>query len=161
MNRFHWHHSLTPLSHQNHIDKLKKVHNFYSCWQFSKLCKHKPWQRGNEWNSSWQVSHFSPWMLALQLHFPSLSHCSVNDPSALQTQAKNGICQIMYNLGQYIWNHLLSQGGRFGQGWLWDSVSFFSEHILLLVLVALPQVAEQVLQSDQSPDDSPVTNFQK
>ena len=108
---------------------------------FLLFSKHKPWQRGNEWNSSWQVSHFSPWMLALQLHFPSSSHCSVKDPSPLQTQA--------------------SQGGRFGQGWLWVSVSFFSEHILLLVLVALPQVAEQVLQSDQSPNDSPVTKINK
>ena len=59
----------------------------------------------------------------------------------------------------HIRNHLLSQGGRFGQGSLWVSVSFFSEHIRVLVLVALPQVAEQVLQSDQSPDDSLVTKY--
>ena len=65
----------------------------------------------------------------------------------------------MYNMVHHLWNHLLSQGGKFGQGSLWVSVSFFTEHILLLVLVALPQVAEQVLQSDQSPDESPVTRF--
>ena len=65
----------------------------------------------------------------------------------------------MYNFGQYIWSHLLLQDGRFGQDWLWVSVSFFSEHSLVLVLVALPQVAEQGLQSDQSPDASPVTKM--
>ena len=65
----------------------------------------------------------------------------------------------MFNMVHHIRNHLLSQGGRFGQGSLWVSVSFLSEHIRVLVLVALPQVAEQVLQSDQSPDDSPVTKI--
>ena len=65
----------------------------------------------------------------------------------------------MYNMIHHLRNHLLSQGGKFGQGSLWVSVSFFREHILLLVLVALPQVAEQVLQSDQSPDDSLVTKY--
>ena len=87
MNRFHWHHSLTPLSHQDHIDRLKKLMiNTFMFLLFFR--KNKPSQRGKEWNSSLQVSHFSPIMLALQLHFPSLSHFSVNDPSTLQTQAR-------------------------------------------------------------------------
>ena len=87
MNRFHWHHSLTPLSHQDYIDRLKKLMiNTFMFLLFFR--KNKPSQRGKEWNSSLQVSHFSPIMLALQLHFPSLLHCSVNDPSTLQTQAR-------------------------------------------------------------------------
>ena len=49
---------------------------------------HKPLQRGKEYKSSWQASHFSPIMLALQLHFASSSHSSVNDPSTLQRQAR-------------------------------------------------------------------------
>ena len=87
MNRFHWHHSLTPLSHQDHIDRLKKlmIDTFMFLLFFR---KNKPSQRGKEWNSSLQVSHFSPIMLALQVHFPSLLHCSLNDPSTLQTQAR-------------------------------------------------------------------------